>query len=126
MADLLRGPLRVLGFSQSSGAGGDTVAYLRPPQGEIWDLYMARGSHDGAAGLQCDWYFVDSIGPMQVTMGGGTAQPRLLNTDTGNHYPLRLRYGCYIAFQVLGMAASKTVTVYAVLERIKGITTQGA
>ena len=125
--DELRGPLRTINITQATGAGGDVSALLRPPQGELWDVYIARGGHDGAGGLTCAWYMLDTIGPVTASVGGGAAQPRSFYTDVGAPMmPLRLHYNCYLAFQVTAIAAAKVVGIIAVIERIVGVDVQGA
>lgn len=122
MSGELRGPLRILGATANSGAGGDTSAVLRPPEGEVWDILMAKGSHNGAAGLTCQWYFTDTIGGLAEMMGQGATQPRLMNTDCGvSRIPLRLNHNLFISFQVLACGAGVTVAVAAILERITGV-----
>jgi hypothetical protein len=127
MAELMRGPLRALNFTTGSGAGGDTTATLRPPVGEVWDVYIAIGGHDGAAGLTCAWYHLDTIGPITTNCGGGAAQPRKFYADAGSPLvPLRINHESYLAFQVLAIAAAKTVGVTGIVERIVGADIQGA
>lgn len=127
MAEDLRGPLRVTTVAVATGVGGDIAASLRPPPGEMWDVYLARGAHNGAAGLACFWYFQDVIGPVLLNCGGGTAQPRSFNTDVGQFAgPLRLYYGTYLTFQVNGIAAALAVGISAVYERIVGAAMGGA
>ena len=128
MGEVLRGPLRIAYVATATGAGGDIAASIRPPAGEIWDVHLVRGGHNGAAGLTCVWYFQDVIGAVLFNCGGGATQPRSFHTDVGGVAggPIRLHNGTYLTFQVNAIAGALVVGVTAVYERIVGAALAGA
>jgi len=116
-----RGPLRVVEKTQASGAGGDTICYLQPPEGEVWDLYALSANQPDVA-RTVDWLACDTISGNKVIyeLAAFTGY-KMLYTDIGFGQPLRLSAGCYLGFRVLAMAGSKTITLEALVERIVGV-----
>jgi len=127
MIEQLNGPLRCFSVTQGSGAGGSVTCELRPPEGELWLARIIKAKHDDAAGLTVNWRWRDAIGPVDEPAATGTAIPRYFNNDhscSGAIFPLH--HNCYIAFNVQGMAAGKTITITMFGERITGIPTMDA
>jgi len=125
---LERGIGRALVFTTASGAGGDVVVLLRPPVGELWDLYQAHAYHDDVARTM-GWTVYDAIGP--VSWLGPAYAARLYSLWTEDNgspvVPLRLHHDYYLGITVVGMAAAKNAYLAGLIERIVGVgTVQGA
>lgn len=122
MSEVLRGPLRAHDLTQASGAGGDITLSIRPPAGEVWDLFHLRCTHDDAAGLTVQWRGIDTAGGENCLLSQGTSVPRYLFTDlAGCKGGLRINNDCYIGFKVNGMAGAKTISANVLYERITGV-----
>ena len=117
----IRGILRAFSLTQGSGAGGNTICEIRPPESEVWDIIQCRGSHDDAGGLTDYWMLVDTLVPTTVILYAGTGN-RYLHPDIGTPArPIRTTHLSYLTFQVNAMAAGKTITVAVLAERILGM-----
>lgn len=115
------GAMRTKSCTQGSGAGGNTILYITPPEGEIWKIYGAKASHDDAAGITVDWLWADLDLPETNALFSATSVPRYLYTDVPVSLPLICHYRSQLAFRGQGMAAAKTLTVVIVYERIVGV-----
>jgi len=123
MIEAVRGPLRVIELTQASGAGGLITCTVRPPAGEVWDIYSGWASHDDAAGLTVEWFIYDTIGPILASIYIGATVPQRLYQYVVVPAPFRINRECYLGFRVTGMAGAKTITVRLMVERITGVQT---
>lgn len=119
--DQLRGALRWQEITQASGAGGDTFLNVRPPDGEVWDIYAISAIHDDAA-RTIDWMTndVDTGSYGSLYNEAAVTARRYWGPNCGIYQPVRIHYKCYIMYKVTAMAAAKTITGEVLYERIVG------
>jgi hypothetical protein len=125
MSEEARGSLRRMHLTIASGAGGDVVLPIRPPEGEVWDVYQIYATHDDVA-REIHWRVYDSVLANDATVFQALAAtlPRYWNTDVGQTLkPIRLNRATYINFRVQAMAGAKNVTAEVLIERLVGVGT---
>jgi hypothetical protein len=106
---------------QASGAGGNITAALRPPEGEVWDVYAIAASHDDAA-RSIEWQDADTDTALSMTLYSEAAVTarHYFHRDVGMSAPVRITRTCYLQYYIAAMAAAKTITLNALVEKIKG------
>lgn len=121
MIDLIRGALRGKAITQGSGAGGTTFCNIRPPAGEVWDVYAIRATHDDVA-RTIHWWVSDTDAGTWYSLydEAGVTAAHYFARDVGLAVPVRINYNCYLMYGVDSMAGAKTITCNVMIERIVG------
>jgi hypothetical protein len=121
---MIKGHTRLVIITQASGAGGDTYANIRPPQGEVWVLKAAAASHDDVA-RTIAWQLndTDTAAFASLYTEAAVTAAHYYHRDVGNASDLVLSYNCYLMYKIASMAAGKTITVNCAVERIVGART---
>jgi hypothetical protein len=120
----LRGPLRGIQVTQASGAGGNITCALRPPEGEVWDVYAIAASHDDVA-RSIEWQDADTDTALSMTLYSEAAVTarHYFFRDVGMCAPVRINHNCYLQYYIAAMAGAKTITMNALVERMVGVPT---
>lgn len=122
MTEVYRGALRGKQVTQGSGAGGTTYCNIRPPTGEVWDVYAIRASHDDAA-RTVHWFVSDTDSGTWYSLYDEAAvtAAHFFHRDIGMSAPVRINYNCYLMYGIEAMAAAKTITCNFLIERVVGV-----
>ena len=118
----LRGPIRVKQLTQGSPGGGSIYCNIRPPDGELWEIYAIAASHDDVA-RTIQWVWSDSPLALIATLytEAGVTAMHYYHRDIGASAPVQANYQVYPSYYVANIAAGKAITVNVVYERIVGI-----